>query len=148
MNREIKFRAYESTENQMIILENSGLQCFDFEGSFSLGFTVDGYSGFYAHEQYERASKEANKFPIMQFTGLKDKNGVEIYEGDILVCHEYDSSDCGKRIVQTFKNAVVGFDFGNYYYYPKGNMMQPHQLLMYAYQPEVIGNIHQNPELL
>ena len=86
--------------------------------------------------------------PLMQFTGLKDKNGKEIYEGDILHCHEWDSSDCGHRIVQTFKNAVVGFGQGNYYYYPKGNMQQPHQLLMYAYKPEIIGNIYEHPELL
>ena len=85
---------------------------------------------------------------VGQFTGLIDKNGKEIWEGDILFCHEYDSSDCGHMIVQTFKNAVVGFGSGSYYYYPKGNMKMPHQLLMYAYEPEIIGNIHDNPELL
>ena len=85
---------------------------------------------------------------LLQYTGLKDKNGIEIYEGDILICHEYDSSDCGKRIVQTFNNAVVGFSDGNYYYFPKGNMKMPHQLLMDAYNPLIIGNIYENPELL
>lgn len=72
MNRIIKLRAWDG--EQMIILENSGLQYYDFEGSYSLGFTVDGYSGFWAHEQYDALSKKASKFPIMQFTGMIGKN--------------------------------------------------------------------------
>jgi hypothetical protein len=83
-----------------------------------------------------------------QFSGMSDRRGKEMYENDIIECHEYDSSDTGRRIVQTFKNAVVEFGQGDYYYYPKGNMKQPHQLLMYAHKPIIIGNIYEHPELL
>ena len=133
--REIKFRAWQKAHKKM-------------------HYSVNLYS--MGRDQMTRAQLDSKSFmdtiglscEIMQATGLKDKNGKDIYEGDILHCHEYDSSDCGHRIVQTFPNAVVGYNAGAFYYHPKGNMRQPHQLLMYAYKPEVIGNIYENPELL
>lgn len=131
MNREIKFRAwdkqYKSMSNVNMILFSAN------------EIDIDGNLG---------EPKSLDHYELMQYTGLQDKNGKEIYEGDILLCHEYDSSDIGGKIIQTFKNAVVGFENGSFYYYPKGNMKQHHQLLMYAYMPEIIGNIYQNPELL
>ena len=132
MNREIKFRAWDGRQMSYdVTIANGRFIVVD----------DDGETLFYWHDPSEQLA-------IMQFTGFKDINKIEIYEGDILLCHEYDSSDCGQRIAQTFKNAVVGFQFGSFYYYPKGNMNQPHQLLMFAYKPEIIGNIYNNPELL
>ena len=82
--REIKFMAWDG--EIMIYLKPAGLQYFDFEGNYVLAFAVDGYDGFWAHEQYDSASKKASKFPIMRFTGLLDKVEVDIYESDIVEC--------------------------------------------------------------
>lgn len=65
----------------------------------------------------------------MQFTGLKDKNGKEIYEGDI---------------VKTVKEDWVKV------YYDRGNYWVWRYQLAYLWETgvEVIGNIYENPELI
>lgn len=137
--RVFKFRIWNNEE--MIVLENSGVQYFDFEGNYSLGFTVDAYEGFWAHEQYETPTDKAKTFPIMQYTGIQDIKGIDIYEGDILetwVSSEWDNE------VPHKERAVVEFDI-NKYWVKSLYTADWHEL---SYKWIVVGNIYQNPELL
>ena len=73
-----------------------------------------------------------------QYTGLKDKNGKEIYEGDILEI-EY---------IHTSFIAVVAFENGFFGWIEKDSA-DIYPIAEYIHQGiKVIGNIHENPELL
>ena len=91
MNREIKFRVYDKDLKRMRYLNSShDVICFDEEGN-----------GYYHNMQTGLGEWFSG---LMQYTGLKDKNGVEIYEGDII---KYHHKTCFKR-----KGEMV-FDFKN-----------------------------------
>lgn len=67
---------------------------------------------------------------LMQYTGLKDRNGVEIYEGDVLCDGENHSID---KVTQDKTGAWIWDD---------------EHISDFDYMLEVIGNIHENPELM
>lgn len=72
---------------------------------------------------------------ISQFTGLTDKNGTEIYEGDIILCKE--------KYIYTVEWICVGFNMRGKSY---GGVTSLKSFL--RIEKEVIGNIHDNPDLL
>ena len=95
---------------------------------------------------YENSIQTASR-ELMQYTGLKDKNGVEIYEGDILSdkwkCEVFKDKNTGAYMVRFHTNPEFNKNKTLYGY------LQSREKAETAERDcEVIGNIYQNPELL
>lgn len=98
---------------------------------------------------------DVEEHTIGQFTGLMDKNGIEIYEGDIVKAEEiggYCLKDVG--VVRYFEDGCYfGIETPNYstklrFTNEEIKINDGYCTIRFTMEYEVIGNIHDNPELL
>ena len=120
---EIKVRAWYKPYKQMCQVESLR---FDGNGVYTAVLIEESF--------YDRRLVEADEIVIEQFTGLKDKNGVNIYDGDILI------DDAGEPI----EYWVVKFSDGGFI----GECTGVAEPLFELTNLEVAGNIHEDSELL
>lgn len=116
-SRPLKFRAWDKKNRKMYDNVQDGIMI---DENYGLHFGVICNN---QHDHYD--------FVVLQYTGLKDKNGVEIYEGDVL-------TELGSIKVVEWTTEGLGWQFRTIKDEP-GN---------YSAKIEVIGNIYENPELI
>ena len=111
MKRERKFRAWQ--DNQ--VLHQAGLG----------NYAISRFVGFIDNDS-----------PLMEFTGVTDYNGIEIYEGDIIQTYCYNKIQKHEVILSRLGWTAGGYHLDDIYFVGSGINFK------------VIGNIHQEPELL
>lgn len=146
--RDIKFRVWDKEYEKMTYFDDE-----DYEYKPPFVFRLDQVlkkdSNYDDYEDFEY-NDVTDSVEVMQYTGLKDKNGKEIYEGDIIE-FSYDMF-VGNFDTFVAKGKVV-FKEGAFYVeiFENERTTKDEAYLLYSINLdtiEVIGNIHDNPELL
>lgn len=137
MNREIEFRAWDKKRKKMVDVSAIYI------ANEQIGYEVKEIFGNYAANYIQYIYLD--QCELMQYTGLKDKNGVKIFEGDII-------KDDRERIF------VIEYEFGGFNVVPidyyndelfSWNSLGDMQTAIWLNEStEIIGNIYKNKELL
>lgn len=125
--RETKFRAWAKESKQMLSHDELIFHTFG-EGEAPLIYRI-----------LNDGSLKNDRYMLMQYTGLKDKNGKEIYEGDIVLWG-------GDPTPVEFHGG--GFTLTDYGRGESNIGKRVHTVYANLTKLEVIGNIYENPELI
>jgi len=141
MTREIKFRAWDKRFNLMLYPDNFYNEYISADGKVIEIEEWSDYSGGGFH-----TNDVSQDYILMQYTGLKDKNGKEIYEGDVIETEKMEYSDSGHYIGTVKVLGKVVFNNGRYALHLETGAMPDLSFALSFH--EIIGNKYENPELL
>ncbi len=138
MNREIKFRIWDIENKEMLRVQE-----LDFEPTFyggRIAIRPDQYNDYFDTED----------MILMQYTGLHDKNGKEIYEGDIVLYQDWEMAYEGGGNDSFINKGIVEYCEDNCCFNVTERQTVDLADVLYKDNEdlEVIGNIYDNPELL
>jgi len=134
--REIKFRVWDKVIRKMFIVRE-----LHFFGIGELEAVIVDYTDY-----GEKIIKRGDRIILIQYTGLKDKNGKEIYKGDILEIDWDWKSGEGERAEVRWDEKNATFRLFCYTKYGGEGWFMPENKTWTKL--EIVGNIHENPELI
>ena len=137
MNREIKFRVWDTYNKEMLDVQELDY-AVSYNGQPMIRTTM--YNDYFDTEE----------MILMQYTGLHDKNGKEIYEGDIVLYKDWEMAYEGGGNDSFINKGIVEYCEDNCCYNVTERQTVDITDVLYKDNEdlEVIGNIYDNPELL
>ncbi|ELC8411543.1 YopX family protein [Clostridium perfringens] len=148
MSREVKFRIWDKTSNRMLYQDDFERVELDTKNKMVSLVRSETIESSYVLDYEDGIEAE-----IMQYTGLKDKSGKEIYEGDIVKLIPLNSErlkELGRKWYEHLKVEWGAYSDGEYVTNVETWMIgiNPLSEELLDETVEVIGNIYENPELL
>lgn len=140
-----KFRAWDKVKRSIILVSEI---VYSSDLSYINRVTLDGSD----HKMlYGSENRQEDDVVLMQSTGLHDKNGVEIFEGDIIQqvhAYDYDKLEIETDYLEPFEVKKGNYAQGKWIAEEIDGENYSVVRYVFGKDMKVIGNVHENPELI